>query len=98
MQALSGLGAPGVGAHVVDLSDAAVTLAIGGPGAEDLLHAGCGLDASATAFPPRHAALTRFADLHVLLHRRADGAFHLQVDRSYAAWLLHWIEDRTSAG
>jgi sarcosine oxidase subunit gamma len=97
-QALSGVGAPGGDAYIVDLSDAAVTLAIAGPGAEDLLRAGCGLDASATAFPPHHAALTRFADLHVLLHRLADGAFHLQVDRSYAAWLLCWIEDRTSAG
>jgi sarcosine oxidase subunit gamma len=93
MQALSG-----IGATVVDLSDAAVTLAIAGPGAEDLLRAGCGLAVDGTAFPPLHAALTRFADLHVLLHRLADGAFHLQVDRSHAAWLVRWIEDRTSAG
>jgi heterotetrameric sarcosine oxidase gamma subunit len=88
----------GVGAHAIDLSDAAVTLAIAGPGAEDLLRMGCGLDVGAAAFPPLHAALTRFADLRVLLHRLADGAFHLQVDRAHAAWLMRWIEDRSGAG
>lgn len=75
----------GAAPSVVEVSDAWVSLLVEGPGAARLLSAGCPLDLHANAFPVGMATRTVLGSVGILLWRRGDTAWHLEVGRSYAA-------------
>ncbi len=71
----------------VDVSDRFVALEIAGPEVEDVLAAGCPLPLDMQAFPVGRATRTLFAKAEVVLWRRADDRFRIEVGRSFAPYL-----------
>ena len=76
---------------VVDVSEARAVLELSGPGATEVLAAGCRLDLE--PLRPGSCAQTALARAHVLLEPRAGGVWRLYVGRSFAAYARAWIED-----
>ncbi len=79
---------------IIDISDARTRFTIAGPAARDLLAKGTGIDLAPTQFVAGDAALTRFADLAVLLDCVSDAPlFHLIADRPATEHLWAWLLD-----
>lgn len=76
---------------VVDVSEARAVLELSGPGATEVLAAGCRLDLE--PLRPGSCAQTALARAHVLLEPRQGGVWRLYVGRSFAAYARAWIED-----
>ena len=76
---------------IVDVSEARAVLELSGPGATDVLAAGCRLDLD--PLRPGSCAQTALARAHVLLEPREGGVWRLYVGRSFAAYARAWIED-----
>ena len=76
---------------IVDVSEARAVLELSGPGATEVLAAGCRLDLE--PLRPGSCAQTALARAHVLLEPRAGGVWRLYVGRSFAAYARAWIED-----
>lgn len=77
---------------LVDISHRQQALRIAGANAAALLNAGCPLDLDLAVFPANACTRTLFGKAEVVLWRVADGAFHLEVARSYSPYvtaLLH---------
>ena len=74
------------GGAVVDVSHRQVGLLLDGPGAADVLAAGCPLDLHTAAFPPGMCTRTVFGKAEIVLWRLEDG-FHVEVWRSFAAYV-----------
>ncbi len=72
---------------VVDISHRQIGLEISGPHAAMLLNAACPLDLDLTAFPVGACTRTVFAKAQIALWRRSDAMFHLDVARSFAAYV-----------
>jgi sarcosine oxidase subunit gamma len=72
---------------LVDVGHRQVALAIAGPQAATVLAAGCPLDLDPGAFPVGMCTRTVFAKAEIVLWRRADDSFHLEVWRSFAAYV-----------
>jgi len=72
---------------LVDVSHRQVALAITGPQAATVLAAGCPLDLDPAAFPVGMCTRTVLAKAEIVLWRRADDSFHLEVWRSFAAYV-----------
>jgi sarcosine oxidase subunit gamma len=72
---------------LVDVSHRQVALAIAGPHAATLLAAGCPLDLDAGAFPVGMCTRTVLAKAEIVLWRVAPDCFHLEVWRSFAAYV-----------
>jgi sarcosine oxidase subunit gamma len=64
-----------------------VAFAIAGPQAATVLAAGCPLDLDPAAFPVGMCTRTVLAKAEIVLWRRADDSFHLEVWRSFAAYV-----------
>jgi sarcosine oxidase subunit gamma len=77
----------------VDLSANRTAIDVAGPGARDLLAAGCSLDLHPRAFGPGRCAQTMVARAQVVLEARGDDAFRLFVRGSFAAYLASWLID-----
>jgi sarcosine oxidase subunit gamma len=58
-----------------------------GPAAARVLNAGCPLDLDLKAFPVGFAARTAFDKVEIVLWRRAETTFHVEVWRSFAPHL-----------
>ena len=84
------------GASVVDIGHRQVGLVLDGPGAMDALAAGCPLDLHPTAFPVSMCTRTVFGKAEVMLWRRSAERFHLEVWRSFAAY-VHGLLERAAA-
>lgn len=74
-------------ASVVDVSHRQVGLEIAGPHAAVLLNAACPLDLDLPAFPVGACTRTVFAKAQIVLWRRGETLFHVEVARSFAAYV-----------
>ena len=78
----------GTAHSLVDVSHRQIGLIAGGPAAARVLNAGCPLDLDPHAFPVGFATRTLFDKVEVVLWRRAETTFHVEVWRSFAPYLL----------
>ena len=79
---------PGVKLAMVDVSHRQAALQIAGPLVEAVLNAGCPLQLDLVAFPVGRATRTLFAKAEIVLWRTATAAFHIEVARSFVAYLI----------
>lgn len=77
----------GTAHSLVDVSHRQVGLIAEGPAAARVLNAGCPLDLDPHAFPVGFATRTVFDKVEIVLWRRAETTFHLEVWRSFAPYL-----------
>ena len=82
--------------NAVDNSAGLAVFRIVGPGARDLLAAGCGLDFRAEKFPVGNCCRTRFAQIAAVIAAELPERFDIYVDRSYEAYLEAWLRDSLS--
>jgi sarcosine oxidase subunit gamma len=78
---------------LVEVSEGQVAVIVSGADAELLLSAGCPLDLDITAFPVGACTRTVLAKTEIVLWRRTQGSFHLEVWRSFAAYLVAFLEE-----
>ena len=83
-------------AAVVDIGHRQVGLVLEGPGAADALAAGCPLDLHPTAFPVGMCTRTVFGKAEIVLWRQDAARFHMEVWRSFAAY-VHGLLERAAA-
>ena len=74
----------GTAHSLVDVSHRQVGLIVSGPAAARVLNAGCPLDLDVKAFPAGMATRTLFDKAEIVLWRRAQATFHVEVWRSFA--------------
>ena len=72
---------------LVEVSHRQLGLAISGPHAATVLAAGCPLDLDRSAFPVGMCTRTVLAKAEIVLWRTAEHDFHLEVWRSFAAYV-----------
>jgi sarcosine oxidase subunit gamma len=78
----------GTAHSLVDVSHRQIGLIASGPAAARVLNAGCPLDLNPKAFPVGMATRTLFDKVEIVLWRRAETTFHVEVWRSFAPWLV----------
>jgi sarcosine oxidase, subunit gamma len=78
---------------LVDVSDRQVAVLVSGADAEHALSAGCPLDLDITAFPVGACTRTVLGKTEIVLWRRTQKSFHLEVWRSFAAYLNAFLEE-----
>lgn len=71
----------------MDVSHRQVALIVAGSQAEDVLASGCPLDLTLTAFPVGACTRTLFGKAQVVLWRVTADRFHLEVWRSFSAYV-----------
>lgn len=71
----------------IDVGHRQIGLYVHGEQAEDALAVACPLDLAATAFPVGACTRTVFGKAEIVLWRREAAAFHLEVWRSFAAYV-----------
>jgi sarcosine oxidase subunit gamma len=72
---------------LVDVSHRQTALEISGPHATALLNTGCPLDLDPSSFPVGMCTRTVFAKAEIVLWRTSEEVFHLEVWRSFAAYV-----------
>jgi sarcosine oxidase, subunit gamma len=77
----------GTAHSLVDVSHRQIGLIVSGPAAARVLNAGCPLDLDVKAFPVGMATRTLFDKAEIVLWRRAEATFHVEVWRSFAPYL-----------
>jgi len=77
----------GTAHSLVDISHRQIGLIVSGSAAARALNAGCPLDLDVKAFPAGMATRTLFDKAEIVLWRRAQAAFHVEVWRSFAPYL-----------
>jgi sarcosine oxidase, subunit gamma len=77
----------GTAHSLVDVSHRQIGLVASGPAAARVLNSGCPLDLDLKAFPVGFATRTRFDKVEVVLWRRAEATFHIEIWRSFAPFL-----------
>jgi sarcosine oxidase subunit gamma len=77
----------GTAHSLVDVSHRQIGLIVSGPAAARVVNAGCPLDLGLKAFPVGFATRTLFDKVEMVLWRRAEAKFHVEVWRSFAPWL-----------
>ncbi len=82
--------------HAVDNSAGLALFRVVGPGARDLLAAGCGLDVRPGKFPVGSCCRTRLAQIAAVISAEGPEQFDIYVDRSYEAYLGEWLSDSLS--
>jgi sarcosine oxidase subunit gamma len=87
----NGLGS--VSHALVEVSDRQVAVIVSGADAERLLSAGCPLDLDITAFPVGACTRTVLGKTEIVLWRRTEISFHLEVWRSFAAYLVAFLDE-----
>jgi sarcosine oxidase, subunit gamma len=83
----------GLAIAITDVSERAVCLVVEGPNATQLLLSGCPLDLD--RFAVGRATRTIYETVEIILIRESDDCFHVEVWRSFAAWL--WTALTTAA-
>jgi sarcosine oxidase subunit gamma len=77
----------GTAHSLVDISHRQIGLIANGPAAARVLNAGCPLDLDPRAFPVGFATRTPFDKVEIVVWRRAQATFHVEVWRSFAPYL-----------
>jgi sarcosine oxidase subunit gamma len=77
----------GTAHSLVDVSHRQIGVIASGPAAARVLNAGCPLDLGLNDFPVGFATRTLFDKIEVVLWRRAQASFHIEVWRSFAPYL-----------
>ena len=77
----------GTAHSLVDVSHRQIGLIVSGPAAARVINAGCPLDLGLEAFPVGFATRTLFDKAEIVLWRRAETTFHVEVWRSFAPYL-----------
>ena len=83
----------GLPVAVADVSERSICLVIEGPRAAEILMSGCPLDLR--QFAVGRAARTMYETVEIILIREAEDRFHVEVWRSFSAWL--WMAMTTAA-
>jgi sarcosine oxidase, subunit gamma len=78
----------GTAHSLVDVSYRQIGLIASGPAAARVINAGCPLDLDLKAFPVGFATRTLFDKVEIVLWRRAEATFHIEVWRSFAPYLM----------
>src|SRR5262249_40941769 len=78
---------------LVDVSHRQIRLELGGAWSVDVLCAGCPLDLDASAFPVGMCTRTVLGKAEVLLWRTAVETFHIEVWRSFAAYVTRFLAE-----
>ena len=78
---------------LVDISVRQAGLDIVGPGAAEVLSAGCPLDLDLSEFPVGMCARTVLAKAEIILWRRAPDTFRLDVARSFAPYVAAFLSE-----
>jgi len=78
---------------LVEVSHRQVGFRVCGPAARDVLASGCPLDLDDAAFPDGMCTRTIFAKGEVVLWRRSAEEYHLEVARSFSAYVLGWMRE-----
>jgi sarcosine oxidase, subunit gamma len=78
----------GTAHSLVDVSHRQIGLIASGPAAPRVLNAGCPLDLDLKVFPVGMATRTLFDKVEIVLWRRAEAAFHIEIWRSFASYLV----------
>ena len=78
----------GTAHSLVDVSHRQIGLIVSGPAAARVVNAGCPLDLGLKAFPVGFATRTLFDKAEIVLWRRAEATFHVEVWRSFAPFLV----------
>jgi sarcosine oxidase subunit gamma len=76
---------------LVDVSHRQAGLEISGPHATELLNAGCPLDLDLAQFPVSACTRTILAKSEIVLWRRANERFHVEVWRSFVPYLTGFL-------
>ncbi len=77
----------GTAHSLVDVSHRQIGLIASGPAAARILNAGCPLDLDLKVFPVGFATRTVFDKVEIVLWRRAETNFHIEIWRSLAPYL-----------
>jgi sarcosine oxidase, subunit gamma len=86
----------GTAHSLVDVSHRQIGLIAGGPAAARVLNAGCPLDLDLKAFPVGFATRTLFDKVEIVLWRRAETNFHIEIWRSFAPFLVASLAEAAS--
>jgi sarcosine oxidase, subunit gamma len=81
---------------LVDISHRQIALKIFGPHAEHILSGGCPLDLGVAKFPVGMCTRTVFAKADIVLWRTGADTFHLEVWRSFTAYLTGLLQEIAS--
>jgi sarcosine oxidase, subunit gamma len=76
---------------LVDVSHRQVAIRISGPAAASLLNAGCPLDLHVDVFPVGTCTRTLLGKTAIVLWRRKEDSFHIEVARSFARYLRDFL-------
>jgi len=77
---------------LVEVSCRQTALIVSGPQAADLISAGCPLDLGLDAFPIGMCTRTLFGKAEIVLWRTGEAQFHIEVWRSFAAYVWGLLE------
>jgi sarcosine oxidase, subunit gamma len=83
----------GTAHSLVDVSHRQIGLIASGPAAARVLNGGCPLDLDLKAFPLGFATRTRFDKVEIVLWRRAEATFQIEIWRSFAPFLAASLVD-----
>lgn len=78
---------------LVDVSHRQVSFEVHGPAAVRLLNAQCPLELALAAFPVGMCTRTIYAKAEIVLWRKANDAFHVEVWRSFAPYMIQLLAD-----
>lgn len=77
----------GIAHSLVDVSQRQIAMKVAGPQASQILNSGCPLDLEPTAFPSGMCTRTLFGKSDVVIWRKGEAEFHLEVWRSFADYV-----------
>lgn len=80
-------------ASIVDISDRQVAIGVSGPKAAETLNAFNALDLDEDSFPVGMCTRTLFGKAEIVLWRTATDAFHVDVWRSFAPYVLGCLDE-----
>ena len=83
----------GIAHSLVDIGDRQLGFEASGANLLPVLNAGCPLDLSRAAFPVGMCTRTLLAKSEIVLWRRADNVFHIEVARSLAPYLSAYLAE-----
>ena len=78
---------------LVEVSHRQIALEVSGPHAAALLNAGCPLDLDLGAFPVGMCTRTVLAKAEIVLWRTSEAVFHIEVWRSFAAYVSQFLAE-----
>ena len=78
---------------LVEVSQRQIAVQVSGPHASTILNTGCPLDLDPAEFPPGMCTRTLLGKAEIVIWRTGAEAFHLEVWRSFADYVLAWLRE-----